>query len=445
MTTLQPPFDDCLFALSTISHLLEYPRPLKHSSLQQKHLKVLNLLALLLITEPNSDVAATTLIRTTRSVTILFSKNRPCTAPESSYIQTLQDIITSTTRETSSIEDTCRHALSLVIDNCSGKVKARLNKLVNRLKSGFTANPPSPDTSTLLWERLQSTGFPSPSDIPLEKSIAHWLTALRNAPTRALAGTRASSTLFIAYAIGHTPGIDSVIDDPVLLRRLQKLGDYFAAVCCLVEGYSELEPRLTITIREIAPPPPEIITLKYDILGTVNAWASHRVHHPLTPESLLSAYPSLTSLFVPPPSTDWIVPPDNPPPRTVTTSVHAECTLLTHLLTLKLPLLELGTSKSVCWACGSFIAALGKSYTGTIHLSGRQGKVHAGWRFPEGTSVAVRDAVEQCLSHEMDIVLARAARARRSDSEPSGYDQKRNVFKTTVGEILSEEFWSAVE
>lgn len=74
------------------------------------------------------------------------------------------------------------------------------------------------------------------------------------APTRALAGTRAASTLFIPYAIGHTRGIDSVIDDPVLLRRLQKVGEYSAAVCCHVGGYSKLEPRLTITVREVSFP-----------------------------------------------------------------------------------------------------------------------------------------------------------------------------------------------
>lgn len=273
MTTLQPSFDDCLFALSTISHRLEFPRPLSHSPILQKHLKLLNLLALLMVTEDKGDVAATTIIRAPGSVTILFSKNRPCTAAESSYIQTLQDIITSTTRET--VKDTRIRALSLVIDNCSKKVKARLKKLVKWLKSGFTVKTPPPETSTLLCKRLRPAGFPS--DTPFEKSITNWLTNLMNEPTSALAGGDAILTLFIAHGIGYTEGIDSVIDDPVLLRRLKKLGDYFAAVRCLVADYSELKPGLTISIREVGfPVPPRFLI---SVANPVDCTATTKNHN----------------------------------------------------------------------------------------------------------------------------------------------------------------------
>lgn len=262
MTTPQlpspaPPFDGRLFALSRISHRLAYPSPFKHPSRQQKHLKLLDLLALLLVTEPNGDVAATTLIRTTGQITVLFSKNRPCNLPEKSYVQSIHEIITSITGEPASLQDALDQLLRLVVGNCSRKIKARLNKLVSRLKSlsiGDVVKPLPPHITLRLWDLLKSTGFPSPSSVPLERSISHWLKSLLQAPVGALAGAQATTTLFVAYCVGHMGGTDPLIDDPILLCRLRKLGDYYAATRCLVKSYTELKPGGSIVFCEVVHP-----------------------------------------------------------------------------------------------------------------------------------------------------------------------------------------------
>lgn len=253
-----PPFDDRLFALSSISRRLAHPspsqHPSQHPSQQQKRLKLLDLLALLLVTEPDGDVAATALIRTTGQITVLFSKNRPCNLPEKSYVQSIHEIITSITGETASLQDALDQLLRLVVGNCSRKIKARLDKLVNRLKSlsiGDVVKPLPPHTTLRLWNLLKSTGFPSPESVPLEKSISHWLKSLLQAPVRALAGAQATTTLFVAYCVGHMGGADPLIDDPILLCRLRKLGDYYAAIRCLVKSYTELKPGGSIVFREV--------------------------------------------------------------------------------------------------------------------------------------------------------------------------------------------------
>lgn len=111
-------------------------------------------------------------------------------------------------------------------------------------------------------------------------------------------------------------------------------------------------------------------------------------------------------------------------------------------MTLNLPFLELGTSKNICWVCDCFITAIGEGYTGIIHFWARQGKVHAGWRFPEGTSVAVRDTTEQRLSHEMDTVLARASRSSHSDSEPGGRDDEEESDEEDLWRMGTKDHWT---
>lgn len=71
--------------------------PAEYLSCPNKHLKPLDLLALLMVTEPHGDVAAETVICTPISVTIPSFNNRPCTVPELSFLDTLQTIINFTT------------------------------------------------------------------------------------------------------------------------------------------------------------------------------------------------------------------------------------------------------------------------------------------------------------------------------------------------------------
>lgn len=248
MTSLEPPpFVDRLHALSAISHRLEYSPVIKFEkgSSTKNHLKLLDLLALLLVTEPDGDVAATTLIRTSTTVEILYSKNRRCTAPEEAYFQFLLDTINKAKPNARSMSIARRDALNLVIANCSLKIKARLNKLVQRLKSLVIENiikPPSDETTALLWSELEVLGFPNPARVPLENSIARWLRCIEKHPAKVLAGENTRTYLIAAYVLGYTKGTDAMFDDEILLRRIRKFGDYHGAVHKLVKAFVSIKP-----------------------------------------------------------------------------------------------------------------------------------------------------------------------------------------------------------
>src|SRR5271156_2873240 len=59
------------------------------SDIQRKHLNLLDGIALLLVTEDRSDVAAVSFLHTSKSIEFYYAKNRPCTASETAYIESL--------------------------------------------------------------------------------------------------------------------------------------------------------------------------------------------------------------------------------------------------------------------------------------------------------------------------------------------------------------------
>lgn len=78
-------------------------------------MKPLDLLVLVLVTEPNGDFAATTLTRTPTTAEILYSKNRPCTPPKTAYFNRLLDIITAAQPNTHSMKIARHKSLNLVL------------------------------------------------------------------------------------------------------------------------------------------------------------------------------------------------------------------------------------------------------------------------------------------------------------------------------------------
>ncbi|KAF8538673.1 hypothetical protein BDD12DRAFT_841444 [Trichophaea hybrida] len=158
-----------------------------------KHLVRLDLLALLLITEAKSDVAATMLI-TKGSMKFFYSKNKPFTDSENKYVRTLFNYASQTDRS--------------AVDRYEGLMAAIVDKV----------------------KELQST---SDRGIHSESHL----------PSKCVPMDR-----FLRYAVAsaQTMGLPSELNfmiDQKLLRRIHKLGNYLGAVIQLIGEIDRLPPR----------------------------------------------------------------------------------------------------------------------------------------------------------------------------------------------------------
>jgi hypothetical protein len=66
----------------------------------------------------------------------------------------------------------------------------------------------------------------------------------------------AQSIVLVAWGIGYTEGVEEVVDDHALLRRIRKVRDFYLAVRRLVKKFVRLpycySPR-SVSIREVGP------------------------------------------------------------------------------------------------------------------------------------------------------------------------------------------------
>ncbi|KAF8533133.1 hypothetical protein BDD12DRAFT_866901 [Trichophaea hybrida] len=219
------------------------------SSQKSKHLVLLDLLALLLVTDAKSDVAATMLI-TNGSMKFFYSKNRPFTYSENKYVRTLFNYASQTDRNAI---DRHKDLIAAIIDKCQKKIEARISKVSRRVKE------------------LQSTadrGIHSESCLPLkvvkilkaqlkidpEKSLKNFLISwcdCLNSTQRSKGREFLRFAVTSAYTIGLPSEMNFMIDQK-LLRRIRKLGDYVGAVAQLVGEIDRLPPQTlqTIVIQE---------------------------------------------------------------------------------------------------------------------------------------------------------------------------------------------------
>jgi hypothetical protein len=91
---------------------------------------LLDLVALLLVTDAKSDVAAASLL-TNGPIKFLYCKNRPLTAKDTTYVRSLFAIAS---RISWSAVERYDALFDLVLANCGKKLKARIQKLLRRVK-----------------------------------------------------------------------------------------------------------------------------------------------------------------------------------------------------------------------------------------------------------------------------------------------------------------------
>ncbi|RPB19474.1 hypothetical protein L211DRAFT_627768 [Terfezia boudieri ATCC MYA-4762] len=389
-----------------------------HPAKKSKHLVLLDLLALLLVSEATSDVAAT-MLRTNGTMKFYYSKNRPCTDSENQYVRKLFNHVSETNR---SVADRYTNLMAAIVDKCQKKIKSRISKVLRRVRELPTDRGiHSEDRLPLeLVEKLKANLRIGPEQSLRNRLIA-WLDSL--SPAQRLKDPEfLRDAIVSAHSIGFPSDINLLIDQK-LLRRIRKLGDYMGAVIQLVGEVDLLPPQFlqTLVIQEVPPPPPDRIVIKKTSVEIVEQWARNRHIEGPTETNLRIQFPSL-----PHPLSQQ---------STITRSVHCECTLITKIVndlvqqgTSPFVTLEVGVSKSLCNLCEVFMGSVKKRYPNiTIMVSTHHGKNVSGWRLPPLTPLKISQEVEGHINSCIEEIRCKATQERRSDSIP-------RVFESAFGQ-----------
>ncbi|RPB28679.1 hypothetical protein L211DRAFT_833665 [Terfezia boudieri ATCC MYA-4762] len=399
-----------------------------HPAKKSKHLVLLDLLALLLVSEAKSDVAAT-MLRTNGSMKFFYSKNRPFTDSEKQYVRRLFNYASETNR---SVADRYTNIMAAIVDKCQKKIQFRILKVLRRVRELPTDRGiHSEDRLPLeLVEELKAKLGIGPEQ-SLRNRLISWLDYDLSRAQRLKDPEFLRHAIVRAHSIGMPSYINLLIDQK-LLRRIRKLGDYMGAVIQLVGEVDLLPPQVlqTLVLQEVPPPPPDKIVIEKTSVEIVEQWARNRHIEGPTETNLRIQFPSL-----PQPLSQK---------NTITRSVHCECTLIMKIVddlvqqgTSPFVTLEVGVSKSLCNLCEVFMGSVKKRYPNiTIIVSTHHGKNVSGWRLPPLTPLEISREVEDHINSCIEEIRCKATRERRSDSEhrvlESAYGGKTADFALRV-------------
>ena len=223
------------------------PDPAEHVK-PSKHLVLLDLLALLLITEPKSDVPATILVIHPAPI-FYYSKNRPLTEDENRYVHKL---FTLARHPTMTPQNRKAALQTEVIDKCRKNIMARIKNVLQRLKSlknvaNYGINRDD-HLATEARKKLRSR-LPIEPDETLQSFIVNWLERLRLAQSP----PQFDFAISMAYLIGTSEEMRRMVDFQ-LFRRIRKVGDYASAPIVLVSVIDRLsqQQRDELTIQVVS-------------------------------------------------------------------------------------------------------------------------------------------------------------------------------------------------
>ena len=241
--------DQLIYSTSMIAYQYEfYPTSLPHTSSlapSEKHMKLLNLLALLLVTESVGDVAAISLHQIQPDqMELCYAKNRPCTPSENEYIA---EFFTMLMDRTVSKKVKSRMLIHLVLANCKNKVVARMRKVCVRLREiqdespdfGVRANGEEGGVSQEVYCARKIRKLVGhrvfPYDISLVVFLRKWFECLL---ANMKQGVRFDAVenrdlvrqaVVISYTLTKKPQ-NEVKMDGELMDRMAKLGDFCSGV-----------------------------------------------------------------------------------------------------------------------------------------------------------------------------------------------------------------------
>jgi hypothetical protein len=407
---------------------------------KRKHVRLLDLIALLLVTEKNSDVAATSFHQSPAQVTIYFAKNRPCTKDELRFATTLRDHLLDFRGAKSSEDASYRSGgilvvLHLAVSHCRYKILNRIAQLRQFLKKSTDLavwfKEPSREVADDLWNRLPEEQQKMTSDFTTAKGVMQaakdWIqfaTAFNDSNLDNLSDPHTLCSIGYWMTRPLAKSKDGLFTDEGrdLQSLIGKLGDYYAAANKLVNTVAwNVTHEQQINIVEVpASPGPESSTLGgVDALTLLNLWAVNHKRRTITTERIMAAYPNVQERSLV--RRDIAITAVNHgmagvPSKPVVVKnacCHAECTIAMFLFrTVQLPTLrddgeyiEVGISKSACWLCQKFFELLREHTNINILYSTNHGKIYSGWRCPGSDGTVEDDKLAATLQTKMEILL----------------------------------------
>lgn len=257
-TTPTPDFGEQLFVLATITHVRDYRPTVSPSppTEREKHLRLLNDIALLLVTQGSSDVASVMFEQSSYEIVFKYSKNRATTKKEREYIESLREIALSLT----DINDCTTKLLARVIPMCRAKINSRLKKLIHCLPvppsvaedvdDGFRAHLVM-RVPLFLSRRVSATDF-----------IRNYFAAVRVVNISRCTDQVLERLIRFASIIGSYKPLKNMLSDEMTIRRLRKLGDYYSAtkrIARTVDSFQRTNPSylssIVVRFREVRSPP----------------------------------------------------------------------------------------------------------------------------------------------------------------------------------------------
>lgn len=157
-----------------------------------------------------------------------------------------------------------------------------------------------------------------------------------------------------------------------------------------------------------------------NFMPILNRCATEYHMSPITPEALLTAYPSSTRV----PITGCATQP-------VRQTVHAECSLAVFMSSLdrSWEFVEIGCSKGSCWLCEMYLRQESRL---KFHVSNVHGKLQAGWTLPPGGDETGREFMRQLVDDEVQEILLKSENSRRGDSHPRSGSESGDQGKKVI-------------
>ncbi|MCJ1467438.1 hypothetical protein MMC07_006063 [Pseudocyphellaria aurata] len=366
-----------VLALSKLRHVREYvpTKPLSMAPEEEKHMRILNGIALMLVTESKGDVAAATFSQTNDHIQVFYAKNSVSKGDLREYINSILSHLSEGRQ--SRPWKVALDLILMIITKCLKKIRHRASKLIKSLKAV------SIDTLDNNYETAEPM-FTASQESSVEKytlvEYMKLLDTLRTQDTQQLSQQTLTlrTVIYKSFLIGRWEkwnGFSGRKDYERVVRRIKKLGDYFGAAYDVAQIYQRY-PKASIQVTE----------------GGITA------------KSFDARFPNLANE----PLGEILI----------KTSVHCELTLLLHSIARTAHTVKIGVSKHYCWLCEKYIEFFQSHCKPEkkVLVAGFQGKIPSGWRLPPDTPALVKECIQGLLKDEMEEIRADVADLARSDS-----------------------------
>lgn len=232
-------FANQVCTLANITHVRDYFPTIARKSFpdQEKHLRLLDSIALLLITEAKSDVAAVMFEQTPHEVNFYYSKNRPSTSMERQTLEQLRQIALTVT----DINECAMQLLDRVIPTCHKKIVSRLQRLTKSLVPSelIVSEDTNGTFRSHLVERMPHL-FPKTGGLSCKNIVLSYFSQVRSIDHAKCSDMTLRKLIRFAFAIGSYKPLGDLITNETVVRRLRKIGNYYGATTGIAKTVSRV-------------------------------------------------------------------------------------------------------------------------------------------------------------------------------------------------------------